>query len=98
MGSIAGQLADEIVLTDDNPRSEDSTAIIEDIRGGIQETGKFHIEADRRAAIAYAIEHAAAEDIVLVAGKGHEDYQLIGTERLPFNDAEVVTELLGGAQ
>lgn len=98
MGSIAEQLADQIVLTDDNPRSEDSVAIIEDIRGGIQETEKLHIESDRRAAIAYAIEHAGAEDIVLVAGKGHEDYQLIGTERLPFNDVEVISELLGVAQ
>jgi UDP-N-acetylmuramoyl-L-alanyl-D-glutamate--2,6-diaminopimelate ligase len=98
MGSVAEQLADEIVLTDDNPRSEDSTAIIEDICGGIQGTEKLHIESDRRAAIAYAIAHAGAGDIVLVAGKGHEDYQLIGTERLPFSDAEVVTELLGGAR
>jgi UDP-N-acetylmuramoyl-L-alanyl-D-glutamate--2,6-diaminopimelate ligase len=98
MGSVAEQLADEIVLTDDNPRSEDSAAIIEDIRGGIQSTEKLHIESDRRAAIAYAIAHAGAGDIVLVAGKGHEDYQLIGTERLPFSDAEVITELLGGAR
>ena len=98
MGSIAEQLADEIVLTDDNPRSEDSAAIIEDIRGGIQEIEKLHIETERRAAIAYAIEHAGANDIILLAGKGHEDYQLIGEERLPFNDAEVVTELLEGAQ
>lgn len=98
MGSVAEQMADEIVLTDDNPRSEDSAAIIEDIRGGIQEIEKLHIETERRAAIAYAIEHAGASDIVLLAGKGHEDYQIIGAERLPFNDAEVVTELLEGAQ
>ena len=98
MGSVAEQLADEIILTDDNPRGEDSAAIIEDIRAGIHASGKLHIETNRRAAIAYAIERAAAADIVLVAGKGHEDYQLIGHERLPFNDASVVTELLRGVQ
>ncbi len=98
MGSVAEQMADQIVLTDDNPRSEDSAAIIEDIRGGIQEIEKLHIETERRAAIAYAIEHAGASDVVLVAGKGHEDYQLIGEECLPFDDVEVATELLEGAQ
>lgn len=98
MGSIAEQFADEIILTDDNPRSEYSMAIIEDIRGGIQKIENLHIETDRRTAIAYAIEHAADKDVVLVAGKGHENYQLVGTERLPFNDVDVITELLGAAQ
>ncbi|WP_126453504.1 UDP-N-acetylmuramoyl-L-alanyl-D-glutamate--2,6-diaminopimelate ligase [Sulfuriflexus mobilis] len=98
MGSVAEQWADHIILTDDNPRSEDSRAIIEDIRGGIQNTDKLHIETDRRAAIAYAIARAGSSDIILVAGKGHENYQLIGDQRLPFNDAEVIAECLGGDQ
>lgn len=98
MGSIAEQLADEVILTDDNPRNEDSAAIIEDIRAGIQKIENLHIESDRRAAIAYAIEHATAKDVVLVAGKGHEDYQIVGAERLPFNDVDVIAELLGAAQ
>jgi UDP-N-acetylmuramoyl-L-alanyl-D-glutamate--2,6-diaminopimelate ligase len=92
MGEIASRLSDRIVLTSDNPRSEDPLAIIEAIRAGI---GAAHeIEPDRAKAIAKAIEGATAGDVVLIAGKGHEDYQDIAGRRLPFSDVLVATQSL----
>ena len=84
MGSVASQKADRIVVTNDNPRSEDPAAIIASIVDGID--GNATIIEDRGAAIAYAIEHAAPTDTILIAGKGHEDYQLLGAERIRFSD------------
>jgi UDP-N-acetylmuramoyl-L-alanyl-D-glutamate--2,6-diaminopimelate ligase len=90
MGAEAEQLADKIILTDDNPRSEQPAAIISDICEGMQHPGRVRIEHDRGRAIRYALASATPQDIVLVAGKGHEDYQIIGEQRLPFSDSEVV--------
>ena len=84
MGTVASQKADRIVVTNDNPRSEDPAAIIASIVDGID--GDATIIEDRGAAIAYAIEHAAPADTILIAGKGHEDYQLLGAERIRFSD------------
>lgn len=92
MGAQAGALADGIVLTSDNPRSEDPQAILAAIRSGV--VGECIVIADRRAAIEYALAHAVPTDSILIAGKGHEDYQEIGGVRLPFNDAEVVRQWL----
>lgn len=96
MGRVAEELADYVIITDDNPRFESSEDIIEDILSGF-----FNNEAkviyDRAIAIKRAIEHAEAEDCVLIAGKGHEDYQEINGERLPFSDAECVKKILGQA-
>ena len=75
MGAIAEQYADHIVITDDNPRFEDAAQIITDILGGMQSPDEVEVMHDRGKAIAYAIHHAVAADIVLVAGKGHEEYQ-----------------------
>ncbi|MFA5548874.1 MAG: UDP-N-acetylmuramoyl-L-alanyl-D-glutamate--2,6-diaminopimelate ligase [Porticoccaceae bacterium] len=86
MGAIAARLADGIVVTSDNPRSEPPGAIIDAILAGIPAAAGALAEPDRRAAIAAAIAAAAPEDTVLIAGKGHEDYQLVGAERLPFSD------------
>jgi UDP-N-acetylmuramoyl-L-alanyl-D-glutamate--2,6-diaminopimelate ligase len=97
MGAVAAALADRVVLTDDNPRGEDGDAIIRAIRAGMPEGGDVLIERDRRQAIVLAVAEAAPEDIVLVAGKGHEDYQEVGGERRPFSDRAVVLELLGEA-
>ncbi|MGD9709888.1 MAG: UDP-N-acetylmuramoyl-L-alanyl-D-glutamate--2,6-diaminopimelate ligase [Halothiobacillaceae bacterium] len=97
MGAVAASLADRVVLTDDNPRGEDGEAIIRAIRAGMPEGGDVVIERDRRRAIALAVAEAAPEDIVLVAGKGHEDYQEVAGERRPFSDRAVVLELLGEA-
>lgn len=93
MGAVADLKADELVLTDDNPRAESPEQIFTDILIGIDSHEPFLVH-DRAAAIQLAIQHAAPSDMVLVAGKGHEDYQLIGNQRLPFSDAAVVQRAL----
>ena len=98
MGAIAARNADQVVLTSDNPRSEDPLEIITEILEGVLgEAGSGHaplIIADRREAIAMAIAGAAAGDVVLIAGKGHEDYQENAGRRVPFLDAAVAAEAL----
>lgn len=91
MGEIATRLADQSVITSDNPRSEDPRSIIDEIAAGAHAT--YRIEPDRAAAIHDAIHNAAPDDIVLIAGKGHESYQEISGERFPFSDIEVVRAL-----
>lgn len=93
--ALAGDFA---VVTSDNPRTEDPDAIIADIVAGMSAgAGRFVVEADRRRAIARAIELAKPGDAILVAGKGHEDYQIIGHDTIHFSDAEVVAEELEAA-
>jgi UDP-N-acetylmuramoyl-L-alanyl-D-glutamate--2,6-diaminopimelate ligase len=100
MGAVAGRLSDVIVITSDNPRSEDPARIIEEIQRGITpDTRRDRSQVvltlvDRGAAIAKAIETARSGDLVLVAGKGHEKYQVIGDRTLPFDDVEVAREAL----
>lgn len=94
MGEIAARGADEIVLTSDNPRSENPEGIIRMIRQGIPEGRAAHIEPDRAKAIAYAVAKAAAADMVLIAGKGHETYQEINGVRSPFSDQQHVRDAL----
>ncbi len=89
MGAVAARLSDLVVITSDNPRSEDPEAIIDDITRGITAAQQWTAIADRRAAIERAIVEAEAGDVVLVAGKGHEKYQVIGDRTLPFDDVEV---------
>ncbi len=95
MGEIAERLADIVVVTDDNPRHESGDAIIADIREGMQTSPQ--VIRDRRAAIATAIRGAGEGDIVLIAGKGHEDYQQVGDERFPYSDREAIRKILGVA-
>ncbi|NIP73392.1 MAG: UDP-N-acetylmuramoyl-L-alanyl-D-glutamate--2,6-diaminopimelate ligase [Gammaproteobacteria bacterium] len=97
MGAVAERLADRVILTDDNPRGEDGQRIIDDIRGGMHAPEKARVERDRAAAIAAAVTGADPADLVLVAGKGHEDYQLVGDQRLPFSDRAQVRGLLAEA-
>ena len=95
MGEAAGRGSDFVVLTSDNPRSEDPRAIINDAVVGLQKTGvKYSVEADRRKAIALAISEARQGDIVLIAGKGHEKVQVMREGALPFDDLEVAGEAL----
>lgn len=90
MGAVAAQLADRIVLTDDNPRSEDPAQIVSGIRRGVPASRAVQTEHDRARAIRIGIETSQAGDVVLVAGKGHEDYQIVGAVKRPFSDqAEV---------
>ncbi|MFO7276617.1 MAG: UDP-N-acetylmuramoyl-L-alanyl-D-glutamate--2,6-diaminopimelate ligase [Pseudomonadota bacterium] len=90
MGRIASELADEVVVTDDNPRTEDPRRIVADILAGIEKRDAVRVEHDRAAAIRNALRASRAGDVVLVAGKGHEDYQIYGTERRAFSDRSVV--------
>jgi UDP-N-acetylmuramoyl-L-alanyl-D-glutamate--2,6-diaminopimelate ligase len=92
MGAIAARRADRVIVTSDNPRSEDPDAIIEQILEGIEDRSMVASVVDREEAIARALESARSGDIVLIAGKGHETYQIIGGERRHFDDREVVRE------
>ena len=100
MGAVASRLSDVLVVTSDNPRHEDPRRIIEEIQRGItpdtrKEGAELFAIADRRAAIAKAIEVARPGDMVLLAGKGHEKYQVLGDEQLPFDDVAIAREMLG---
>jgi UDP-N-acetylmuramoyl-L-alanyl-D-glutamate--2,6-diaminopimelate ligase len=94
MGAIAEKLADYIIITDDNPRTESAQNIVADVLTGISSSQAAMIEHNRLKAITYAIHHAKPDDLILVAGKGHEHYQEINQQRYPFNDGEVVQQLL----
>jgi UDP-N-acetylmuramoyl-L-alanyl-D-glutamate--2,6-diaminopimelate ligase len=99
MGAIACGLADRVVLTSDNPRREDPNRILADIAAGVGPLAAVEVLADRRDAIAHAVLHAAADDVVLIAGKGHEDYQEIAGAKHPFSDvveAERALQRRGG--
>ena len=97
MGDVAAKAADEVWVTSDNPRHESPRAIIDDILAGVRKTGAkhaLHVEIDRARAIFEAIGGAHQGDVVLIAGKGHEDYQEIGDERHPFSDAAMARKAL----
>ena len=89
MGEVSGRLSDYTVITSDNPRNEDPDAIIQDIVTGISKTsGKYEIEADRSKAIRLSVNMAKDGDTVLIAGKGHEDYQIFADKTIHFDDLE----------
>ena len=119
MGEIAARLSDVVVVTSDNPRTEDPLMIVNEVEAGVQKTGLkkfqvssfrfrvseletrksrletgYYVEADRRAAIRIALDAARPGDSVLIAGKGHEDYQILGTKKIHFDDREVAREEL----
>jgi UDP-N-acetylmuramoyl-L-alanyl-D-glutamate--2,6-diaminopimelate ligase len=100
MGRVAVEHSDIVVLTSDNPRTEDPLAIIRDVeagvRGALQHRShvEYHLVPDRREAIGTAVRLARPDDIVLIAGKGHEDYQIIGTKKFHFDDREVAREAI----
>ncbi|MBC8120416.1 MAG: UDP-N-acetylmuramoyl-L-alanyl-D-glutamate--2,6-diaminopimelate ligase [Gemmatimonadaceae bacterium] len=101
MGQIAAELADLAVVTSDNPRTEDPRLILEDIQAGIPAQTRAVVEVDRRLAIRQAILEAEPGDCVVLAGKGHEDYQIIGTQKVHFDDREearAVLEIRRGTQ
>lgn len=96
MASIAEKHADLVIVTSDNPRTEDPMKIISDIKAGFsnQTSGAWKLEPDRQKAITLAINEALPNDIILVAGKGHEDYQIIGKEKFYFSDYEIARKIL----
>ncbi|MGF1772963.1 UDP-N-acetylmuramoyl-L-alanyl-D-glutamate--2,6-diaminopimelate ligase [Vibrio wakamikoensis] len=95
MASIAEQLADKVILSDDNPRSEDPKAIVEDMLAGMSAPEVAFVEHQRFNAAQLAVKHASAFDIILLAGKGHEDYQVIGNDNVHYSDRETAAQLLG---
>lgn len=95
MAAVAERLADRVVVTDDNPRTEDSVRILEDIRAGFADKALPVFIADRASAIAHALRTAEPGDTVAVVGKGHEDYQIVGTVKHHFSDKEQVLQILG---
>ncbi|MBF6567750.1 MAG: UDP-N-acetylmuramoyl-L-alanyl-D-glutamate--2,6-diaminopimelate ligase [Candidatus Binataceae bacterium] len=109
MGAIAGRLADLAILTSDNPRTEDPLAIIGEVEAGLKQAGMprtviasgskggYFVQPDRRAAIELVLRSARPGDVIVIAGKGHEDYQIIGTNKRHFDDREVVREFMSGA-
>jgi UDP-N-acetylmuramoyl-L-alanyl-D-glutamate--2,6-diaminopimelate ligase len=90
MGAAVERHADHLILTDDNPRTEDPRQIIADIRVGLKRPAAAAVEHDRAHAITRAMQEAGADDVVLIAGKGHETVQVIGNRALPFSDRERV--------
>ncbi|MCQ2539112.1 MAG: UDP-N-acetylmuramoyl-L-alanyl-D-glutamate--2,6-diaminopimelate ligase [Acetatifactor sp.] len=97
MGEVSGNLADLTIITSDNPRNEEPQDIINDIKTGIAKTAGKYVEiCDRREAIAYAIAHAEEGDIIVLAGKGHEDYQEIKGKKYPMDERVIIRELLEG--
>jgi UDP-N-acetylmuramyl-tripeptide synthetase len=97
MGEAAASLSDVTVATSDNPRTEDPSAILRDVEEGLKAAGRPYLKiVDRREAIRRAVAEARAGDIVVIAGKGHEDYQITGTEKRHFDDREVAREALAG--
>ena len=95
MGEVSGRMAELTIITSDNPRNEDPQAIIDDIKIGIEKTdGKYVEIIDRKEAIAYAIHHGEPGDIVVLAGKGHEDYQEIKGKKYPMDERVLIQEIL----
>jgi UDP-N-acetylmuramoyl-L-alanyl-D-glutamate--2,6-diaminopimelate ligase len=94
MGEIASRLADQVIVTDDNPRTEDGDAIVAEIMRGLPAADRASVQRDRTRAIEQAISSAQANDVILIAGKGHEDYQIVGTSRRHFSDRDVARDAL----
>lgn len=95
MGEIAATLSDVAIVTSDNPRTEDPEAIIADIEKGLTRNARRHVKlTDRREAIFHAIGEAREGDVVLIAGKGHETYQILGEQKIHFDDHEVAREAM----
>lgn len=94
MGAIAKKHADRVIITNDNPRNEDPLTIVEAIKKGINSLENIEVILDRKTAIAHCFEHSNPEDAILIAGKGHEDYQIIGGQKTFFSDQETIKHLL----
>ena len=94
MLNAALQFSDQVIITQDNPRTEDPLQIVSDMLNGKSEPAKVNIELDRARAIELAVQRASAQDLILIAGKGHEDYQIIGTTKREFSDLTAAQQAL----
>jgi UDP-N-acetylmuramoyl-L-alanyl-D-glutamate--2,6-diaminopimelate ligase len=92
MAKAASELSDLTVVTSDNPRTEDPQAILDEVAAGLAANKEAIKIIDRREAIQYAVDHAKPGDIVVIAGKGHENYQIIGRTKHPMDDREIARE------
>ena len=93
MAQVAEAHADYVIVTDDNPRTEDSQSIVSGIISGFSANAHVMVETDREIAIRSTVAKARSGDVVLVAGKGHEDYQIVGTEKTYFSDRSIANDL-----
>jgi UDP-N-acetylmuramoyl-L-alanyl-D-glutamate--2,6-diaminopimelate ligase len=98
MAQVVSSMSDISVVTSDNPRTEEPEKIIEDIKTGLNPNSKVHVDVNRKRAIEWALKNAKSEDLVLIAGKGHETYQIIGTTQFPFDDRQVVRDYYSHAE
>jgi len=94
MGKVASEYCSKIILTSDNPRDEDPDAIVNNILEGIRDVSKIHIDLNRKEAIKTALHTADKNSVVLVLGKGDEEYQIIYDKKFPFNDKDVIVSIL----
>lgn len=94
MGALAELYADEVYVTSDNPRTEDPDAIIEEILQGVQRVRPIHVNVDRKSSIEESLKNLSRDDAVLIAGKGHETYQILGTQKIHFDDREIARQAL----
>lgn len=95
MGEIAGKLSDFCIITSDSPRNEEPAQIIKDVEDGIKKTGcSYTVVEDRKEAILFSLENAQNKDVILIVGKGHENYQIIKDKVIPFDDAQIVGQYL----
>ncbi|MDH5627357.1 MAG: UDP-N-acetylmuramoyl-L-alanyl-D-glutamate--2,6-diaminopimelate ligase, partial [Candidatus Krumholzibacteria bacterium] len=94
MGALAERFCDRIYLTTDNPRSERAETIVEDVLGGIENRTRVVVEPDRARAIAAALAASGPDDVVALLGKGHEEYQIIGTKKIPYSERAEAEEAL----
>ena len=94
MAQAAEQYADHVIVTSDNPRHENPQTIINQIVAGFKRPEKHYTEPDRKAAIAYALQQAGPDDVILIAGKGHESSQIVGDVHIAFNDYRIAQELI----
>jgi len=92
MGRVAAEGADEVIVTSDNPRFEDPERILDDVERGMGSAPRRRV-SDRREAIHYALRNASPDDLILLAGKGHETVQIVGKEKRPFDERKVVREV-----
>ena len=99
MGSIAAKLSDFVIVTSDNPRLEEPSLIIKDILEGMKDSKTPYIVIENRIeAIKYAVQNAREGDIIVLAGKGHETYQILGTEKIHLDEREVIAEAISNLQ
>jgi UDP-N-acetylmuramoyl-L-alanyl-D-glutamate--2,6-diaminopimelate ligase len=99
MGAVVANLADYVIVTSDNPRTEEPEAIIRDILEGMKDTKTpYVVIPDRREAIRWAIEHAESGDTIVLTGKGHETYQIIGKTKHHMDEREIIAEVLSGSE